>query len=179
MSFTYPIAKLIDFESEDKWQSLEESKNLFALLIMAQIKAQRLKNNTEELFNFRFGLTRSLYYRGLNREQIIEFFNFIGWLIRLPESLEEKFIEAIKSVEEKLKMPYINTVEQYGMKQGMLKGLERGIEQGLERGIEQGRITTARNMLLQTELDDATIAAITELNLQEIQVLRQELRTLN
>lgn len=171
MSFTYPLVKLIDFESKEKWESLEKSKNLFALLVMAQIKAQRLKNNTEELFKFRFGLTRSLYYRGLNREQIIEFFNFIGWLIRLPESLEEKFINAIKSVEEKLKMPYINTVERYGIKQGMLKGLEQGLE--------QGRIATARNMLLRTELDDATIAAVTELKLQEVEALRKSLSSLN
>ena len=89
------------------------------------------------------GLTRSLYIRGYNREQVVELFYFIGWMIRLPEMLEYRLIEAVKRVEEEFKMPYINTVERYGIKQGMLKGLE----QGREHGLEQGRIATARTML--------------------------------
>ena len=58
---------------------------------MEQIKAKRLKGNKEGLFEFRLGLTRSLYHRGYNREQVVELFNFIGWMIQLPELLETRF----------------------------------------------------------------------------------------
>lgn len=70
------------------------------------------------------GLTRSLYIRGYNREQVVELFHFIGWMIRLPEMLEYRLVEAVKRVEEEFKMPYINTVEQYGIKQGIEQGIE-------------------------------------------------------
>ena len=85
-------------------------------------------------------------------------------MIQLPKSLEHRLIEAVKAVEKELKMPYINTVEQYG------------IEQGIEKGIEKQREKTARNMVLQTELNDQTIAAITELSIQEVAQLRLKLK---
>ena len=50
-----------------------------------------------------------------------------------------------------------------------------GIEQGIEKGIEKQREKTARNMVLQTELNDQTIAAITELSIQEVAQLRLKL----
>jgi len=162
-TFTYPMVKLTDYESEANWADLEASDNVFALLVMAQIKAKRLKGNNEGLFDFRLGLTRSLYKRGYTREQVVELFNFIGWMIQLPESLEDRLFEAIKAVEEELKMPYINLVEEYGRKQGV------------EQGIEQQREKTALNMVMQTELNDQTIAAITELPIQEVAQLRLKL----
>ena len=81
------------------------------------------------------GLTRLLYQRGYSREQVVELFHFIGWMIRLPKPLEYQLIEAVKVVEEEYKMPYINTVEQYG--------IEKGIEQA-EKRFEQERLKAAQ-----------------------------------
>ena len=156
MDFIYPVAKLIDYGSEEIWAIIEANNNVFALVVMAQIKAKRLKGNNEGLYEFRLGLTRSLYKRGYSREQVVELFHFIGWMIQLPKSLEHRLIEAVKAVEKELKMPYINTVEQYG--------------------IEKQREKTVRNMVLQTELNDQTIAAITELSIQEVAQLRLKLK---
>jgi len=50
--------------------------------------------------------------------------------------------------------------------------LKEARQEGLERGLEQGRRETARGLLEQTTLDDATIAAITQLPLAEIEALR-------
>ena len=135
IAFTYPIAKLTDYETESQWSSLKESDNVFALLVMAQIKAKRLKGHNQALFEFRLGLTRLLYQRGYSREQVVELFHFIGWMIRLPKPLEYQLIEAVKIVEEEYKMPYINTVEQYG--------IEKGIEQA-EKRFEQERLKAAQ-----------------------------------
>jgi len=168
-TFTYPMVKLIDFESEASWASLEASENVFALLVMAQIKAKRLKGNSEGLFDFRLGLTRSLYHRGYSREQVIELFNFIGWMIQLPETLESRLVEAIKAVEEELKMPYINFVEQYGIKQG----LEQGIEQG-KREAEQKQLKAIRQLIIQKLLTDEQIAEVFDLKIKEVAKLRLE-----
>lgn len=58
------MVKLTDFENEDAWASLEANNNVFALLVMAKIKAKRLKGNNQGLYEFRLGLTRSLYKCG-------------------------------------------------------------------------------------------------------------------
>jgi predicted transposase/invertase (TIGR01784 family) len=53
-------------------------------------------------------------------------------------------------------------------------GREEGLEQGLERGLEQGREQTARNLILQTPMDDAAIAAICNLDAQTVARLREQ-----
>lgn len=163
------MVKLIDFESEANWTSLESSENIFALLVMAQIKAKRLKGNNQGLFDFRLGLTRSLYHRGYSREQVVELFNFIGWMIRLPKLLESQFIKAVKIVEEEFKMPYINTVEQYGIEQG----IEQGIAQG-KREVEQKQRKAIHQLIVQGILNDAQIAEVFEVPVEEITQLRLE-----
>ena len=85
------------------------------------------------------GLTRSLYIRGYNREQVVELFHFIGWMIRLPEMLEYRLVEAVKRVEEEFKMPYINTVEQYGIKQGIEQGRREAEERAAEEQLKNTR----------------------------------------
>ena len=52
------------YNSEESWASLGANNKVFALLVMAQIKAKRLKGNNEGLYEIRLGLTRSLYKRG-------------------------------------------------------------------------------------------------------------------
>ncbi len=167
-TFSYPIVKLTDFESTESWASLEASNNVFAWLVMAQIKAKRLKGNNEGLYDFRLSLTRSLYKRGYTREQVVELFNFIGWMIQLPESFENRFFEAIKIVEEEMKMPYINVIEQYGIRQGVKQGLEQGLEQGRREAAEQA----ARGMFSVEGLNDERIAEITGLALEYVTQLR-------
>lgn len=180
-TFSYPMVKLTDFESADAWASLEANNNVFALLVMAQIKAKRLKGNNQGLYEFRLGLTRSLYKRGYTREQVVELFNFIGWMIQLPELLEDQLFEAIKVVEEELKMPYINVIEQYGIRQGLKQGLEQGLEQGrleAEQRFAQDQLektkNIARSMFSVKELNDERIAEITGLALEDVAQLRLE-----
>ncbi|GLR62594.1 hypothetical protein [Marinospirillum insulare] len=130
------------------------------------------EGNSEGLFDFRLGLTRSLYHRGYSREQVIELFNFIGWMIQLPETLEGRLVEAIKAVEEELKMPYINFVEQYGIKQG----LEQGIEQG-KREAEQKQLKAIRQLIIQKLLTDEQIAEVFDLKVDEVAQLRLEIKS--
>lgn len=87
-------------------------------------------------------------------------------MIQLPESLEERLIEAVKDIEEELKMPYINTVEQYGIKQG--------IAQGIKQGIEQGRLETVRQLLAlgALTLTDEQIVQTFKLSAKEVAQLR-------
>ena len=143
---------------------------------MAQIKAKRLKGNNEGLYEFRLGLTRSLYKRGYSREQVVELFNFIGWMIQLPESLEDRLFAAVKVVEEELKMPYVNLIEQYGIKQGLEQGLEQGIEQG-KREAKEKQLKAIRQLITQKLLTDEQIAEVFDLAIEEVAQLRLEIKS--
>ena len=48
--------------------------------------------------------------------------------MRLPEELETSFWDEVTEYEENKKMPYVTSVEQRGIKQGILKGIEALLE---------------------------------------------------
>ena len=111
LNYTFLVSKLIDFESN--WDALELSDNVFALVVMAQIKAKRVKEG-EARKDAKIGIIRLMYERGYSKQQIQELFNVIDWMIQIPSTLDEDFLNAIYAIEEDKKMPYINTAEKVG-----------------------------------------------------------------
>ena len=69
----------------------------------------------------------------------------------------------------------LNQGHQTGLEQGIEIGIEQGLEQGIEIGIEQGAKAKAIDIAKQllATFDDATIATMTGLSLQEITQLRK------
>ena len=165
LQYRFPISKLIDFESN--WEALEQSTNVFALVVMAQIKAKRLKDGVARK-DAKVAIIRLMYERGYSKQQILELFNVIDWMIQLPGTLNEDFLHAIYAIEEDKHMPYINTAERVGM--------EKGIQQGEKIGIQRAKRETARNLIARTEMDDAMIADISGLPKEEVAALRSETR---
>ena len=60
-----------------------------------------------------------------------------------------------------------------GMEKGMAKGMEKGLEKGREEGMEKEKIATARR-LLSMGLSEEQVSTATELPLEEIQKLREQ-----
>ena len=60
-----------------------------------------------------------------------------------------------------------------GMEKGMEKGLAKGLEKGREEGMEKEKISTARR-LLSMGLSEKQVSTATELSLEEIQKLREQ-----
>ena len=109
------MAKLIDWEG--RWAELETSDNVFALVVMAQIQAKRVKNSATRK-DTKVALIRLLYERGYNREQILRLFNIIDWMIQLPKRLDPDFAQAVYAIQEEKHMPYVNTIERLGIEKG-------------------------------------------------------------
>lgn len=126
--FTFPVVKVTDYRH--RWAALERSENLFAVVVMAHLKAADVKNDEDRKY-WKFKLMKDLYVRGLSRAQLLQLFKFIDWLIVLPAALNQKFWSEIYALEEEKNMPYITSVERIGM--------EKGFEQGLEQGAENTR----------------------------------------
>lgn len=84
--------------------------------------------------------------------------------------------------EEQTRLDELNELEEvYGMlseraKQWPQRWKQEGWQEGRQEGRQETRLETARNMIQETPLDDATIARVTGLAEVEISVLREELR---
>ncbi|XKH59385.1 hypothetical protein LG290_11930 [Halomonas sediminis] len=166
LTFTFPTAKLIDWEED--WLQLETRDNVFALVVMAQIKAKRLKDGASRK-DTKVALTRLLFERGYSREQIVRLFNIIDWMIQLPKALEPEFVQAVYAIQEEKHMPYVNTIERLGIE----KGRQEERQEAEQRALESKR-NAARKLIALTEMSDQLIAEIEELPVEEVEKLRAE-----
>jgi hypothetical protein len=109
VNFQFPVVKLLDY-GED-WQALEASRNPFAVVVMAHLKAQETRNDGQQRKLWKFTLTRRLYEQGYERLDILNLYRFIDWLLELPEGLELEFQQQIEQFEQERQMTYISSIE--------------------------------------------------------------------
>ncbi|MDM8516163.1 hypothetical protein QUF76_08195 [Desulfobacterales bacterium HSG16] len=82
---------------------------------MAHLKARQLRiGHEEERKIWKLRLVRMLYEKGYEKQDILELFRFIDWLIELPDDFERDFWDTINQMEEDKKMPYVTSVERIG-----------------------------------------------------------------
>ncbi len=115
--------KLLDDRA--RWAELETSSNPFAVVIKAHLKTQETRHAPEERYRAKLALAKSLYRRGWARDDILELFRFIDWMLRLPAALEERLWSEIQTFEGIEHMPYVTSVERIGIR----KGIEQGLQQ--------------------------------------------------
>ena len=123
VDFRFPVAKLLDLDA--RWAELESSDNVFALVVMAQLKA-KLLDDGHELKRWKAHLTRLMYQRGYAKQQIIELFRLIDWMMRLPDALEREFLDEHYAFEEAQHMPYVTSAERFGIEKGRQEGRQEG-----------------------------------------------------
>ncbi len=130
--FEFLIIKLIDYNKD--WASLEANPNPFAVVVMAQLKVLLVKQPQEQ-YNWKLQLVRMLYERNYSRQQILNLFRFIDWLMRLPDDLEQNFKQEIVKYEE-ARMPYVTSIERLGREEGRKEGRKEGKQEGLQEGLQ-------------------------------------------
>jgi hypothetical protein len=67
---------------------LERENNPAALVILAHRAAQERTRDPVQLQALKWALTRPLYERGYSKEDILELFRLIDWLVQLPQEQE-------------------------------------------------------------------------------------------
>jgi hypothetical protein len=120
----FPLVKLLDHEPN--LEALLEDPNPFALVTAAHLLTRRTRGDAEQRFTAKWRLARLLYERGWERQQIVDLFAIIDWLMRLPAALETKLWQALSELERNKTMPYITSVERIGYERGHLQGIEQG-----------------------------------------------------
>ncbi|WP_017720443.1 hypothetical protein [Kamptonema formosum] len=142
----FPVVKLLDYEAQ--WSVLEQSSNPFAALVMAHLKTQATRRQPEERLQWKLRVAKSLYQRGYNRQDILELFRLINWMMALPEELERSFQEQVRVYEEENKMPFVAPFERIAREDGIQEGI---LEMGREAVIE---VLETRFESVPTELSD-------------------------
>ena len=59
---------------------------------------------------------------GYTRQDILDLFRFIDWIMVLPEELEARFQTELAHLEEETSMPYITSIERMGIERGRQEG---------------------------------------------------------
>lgn len=168
--FKFPVVKLIDYKQQ--WSALEASRNPFATVVMAHLKAQQTRDDAEGRKASKLYLTRRLYERGYEREDVIHLFGFIDWVMSLPEALEQEFWIEVIQYEEERRMPYITSVERSGIRQGLLKGIELGLE--LKFGSEGNSLKPEISQITDVNLLEAILEGLKTANsLDELRQIYQ------
>ena len=93
---------------------------------MAHLKAQETRGDYEGRLDWKLRLFRRLYERGFTKQDILELFRFIDWLLWLPDELTQKFRQTVAEFEEEKRMPYVTSIERLGRQEGRQEGLQEG-----------------------------------------------------
>ncbi len=127
MRLRFPIIKLLDYT----WETLESNDNPFAVVVMAHRKTQATTQSARERLEWKLRLIKGLYRRGFSRQDILEIFEILDRMMRLPQSLELTFRDELRQFEEENQMPYISSIGR----------IER------QEGIQQGQHEKAKNLI--------------------------------
>ena len=161
--FKFPAVKLLDYQ--ENWAALGESRNPFAVVVMAQLKTKETHNKPQERKAWRYRLTTMLYDQGYGEQDILELHAFLDWMMRLPEDVEKQFQFELNAFEEAKQMKYVTTGERMAE--------TRGETRGEVRGEDRQKQLIAVN-LLRKNLDLETIAEVTGLTIEQVQQLQSQ-----
>ena len=124
----FPTAKLLDYATHQ--DALYANPNPFALVTLAHLLTQSTRQDMHARFAAKWKLVQLLYRRGWDKQQVIDLFSVLDWMMRLPEQLKRSLWHNIEVLEEQEKMRYVTSVEQIGIEKGMLQGLTQGRAEG-------------------------------------------------
>jgi len=133
LHFRYPVIKLLDYRN-DPARLEAATGNPFAVVVQAHLLALATRKNADERLRSKFHLVKRLYTEGYSRQEVVDVFRFIDWLMDLPEAHERLFWDELARYEEGKKMPYVTSVERIGIEKGMQQGIQQGMQQGMQQG---------------------------------------------
>ncbi len=125
------------------------------MVVLVHLTFLETKKDPQARFHMKLQLTRRLYDRGWERDDVINLLKVVDWALVIPEKLELEYKEKLHKLEEEKNMSYVTSFERLsreeGLQQGLQQGREEGREEGLELGLEKGEhrraVAIAKNML--------------------------------
>jgi hypothetical protein len=159
INFEFPMVKLLDYK--DDWEALENNDNPFAIVTMAHLKTKETHNDPESRKAWKFRLTTMLYDRGYKKQDILSMYNFLDFMMTLPESLSQQFDTELEAFEETKKMKYVTTIERRAEARGEAKHARSMVQRQLTRRFG--------------ELQDSVLATLDGLSIDNLDQLGEAL----
>jgi hypothetical protein len=176
ITFRFPIVKLLDYGQG--WQALEDSLNPFATVVMAHLKALETKGNEVQRKDWKFNLTRCLYEKGYERQDVLNLFRFIDWVITLPPALADEFEADLERFERENQMPYVTSIERRAEERGRQQGLLTGTLDAIKLGLELKFGSDGLRLLTEiSQIHDLEVLKIIQEGLRRVNSI-DELRSL-
>jgi hypothetical protein len=116
----FSTTKLLDYR--ERWAELDADRNLFSTVIMMHLRTLETTKNRRARKEFKLSLIKRLYEQGHDRQDIINLYGLIDWMMTIPDELQEEFNQQITQYEQEMKMPYITSIERSGEVKGEVKG---------------------------------------------------------
>ncbi len=124
----FPVVKLLDYDDP---VALECNPNPFAIVTLAHLKVRETRKDPLQRYEWKWRITRALYERGYLKQEIIDLFLFIDWIMTLPEELNERFEQQLTEYHEEVKMKYVSTVERIRIKRSKLETAREMVTEAL------------------------------------------------
>ncbi|UZQ54495.1 DUF4351 domain-containing protein [Trichothermofontia sichuanensis B231] len=163
LEFHFPIVKPLDYR--DRTDELEASPNPFVIVVLAHLQSLTSKRDLQQRKTGKIHLIRRLYEKGYPRQDVINLFRFIDWILQLPQALAAEVWEIITAYEQEGNMPYITSIERLG----------------IEKGRQEGRQEEGRSLILRLltrrigNLPPALAAQVQTLSLPQLEALAEAL----
>jgi hypothetical protein len=136
MGIEFPIVKIADYASQE--DKLDIDPNPFAAVVLAHLKTQETRRDPENRRSWKFRLIKSLYDRGLDREQVQLLFRFLDAIIDLPTELEKALSVDLAKLERQRIMPYISSIERIAREEGKAEGKVEALLKLLSKRLQGG-----------------------------------------
>lgn len=162
LDFHFPVVKLLDFIGREA--VLEVSDNPFALITRAHLATMQTRQDPATRHAGKIRLIRELYERGMSRDDVLQLFRIIDWMMDLPEVLERLFKQEAEQIEQERHMPYVTSVERLAKRDGQIEMLINALERRFRTTVPEELAARIRGTTEVTILEkwlDLVYAAVT------------------
>jgi len=131
--FEFPVVKLLDYL--EHWEKLERSNNLFSIVVQAHLRSLETRRSPNRRLYWKQELFKMLHESHYRRQQILDLFWFMDWVLALPTAQELQFNQFVNQYEEKTKVRYVTSIEKRGIEKGLLQGVQQGKLRNLQENV--------------------------------------------
>jgi hypothetical protein len=117
----YPLIKLIDYQGK---VDFDKAQNPFEIVTFVHLKNLETQEDNNERYFWKITLVKKLYQKGFSKQEIVNLYRFIDWVMTLKDDLAITFKNEIYKFEEESKMPYITSIGRLERKEGRKEGSE-------------------------------------------------------
>ena len=119
LSLDFPTIKLLDYDQDE----LLATDNPFGIVVLAHLQTMATRHKPQERYAAKLALAKMLYQRGYTRQDILDLFRFIDWIMTLPYDLAQQFRTDLYELDEESNMKYVTSFERLAKQEGIWESI--------------------------------------------------------